>query len=63
MVDLEALAALGREHNVVTAVDSTFASPYLQTPITLGIDIVIHSATSTWKTFHTSLLSRHYLEF
>jgi cystathionine beta-lyase/cystathionine gamma-synthase len=43
IVDLEALANLGKKHNIITMVDSTFASPYNQNPLKHGIDIVIHS--------------------
>jgi len=45
LLDLEALGNIGKKHSIVTAVDSTFASPYNQKPLSLGIDIVIHSAT------------------
>jgi methionine-gamma-lyase len=45
MPDLAALAQLCREAGVVSAVDNTFASPYLCTPATLGFDVVVHSAT------------------
>jgi cystathionine beta-lyase len=44
-VDLAAVAKLGRERRVLTVIDNTFASPINQTPIELGIDIVVHSAT------------------
>jgi methionine-gamma-lyase len=43
--DLSALADLCREAGVVSAVDNTFASPYLCNPVTLGFDVSIHSAT------------------
>jgi methionine-gamma-lyase len=43
--DLAALADLCREAGVVSAVDNTFASPYLCNPVTLGFDVSIHSAT------------------
>ncbi|HTH16638.1 MAG TPA: PLP-dependent aspartate aminotransferase family protein [Magnetospirillum sp.] len=43
--DLAAIAALGEERGVLTVVDSTFASPAIQRPISLGIDVVLHSAT------------------
>jgi cystathionine beta-lyase/cystathionine gamma-synthase len=43
--DLAALADLCREAGVVSAVDNTFASPYLCNPVTLGFDVAIHSAT------------------
>lgn len=45
VIDLEAVGNVGEKHNITTVVDSTFASPYLQNPIKLGIDVVIHSAT------------------
>ena len=45
IIDLKAISALGQKHNVLTAVDNTFASPYLQNPIDLGADIVVHSIT------------------
>jgi methionine-gamma-lyase len=45
IIDLETLAKLGKQHNAITVVDSTFASPYNQNPIKIGIDVVIHSCT------------------
>ena len=45
MPDLAALAELCGEAGVVSAVDNTFASPYLCNPATLGFDVVVHSAT------------------
>ncbi|MGN6360100.1 MAG: trans-sulfuration enzyme family protein [Thermomicrobiales bacterium] len=45
IVDLEALAALGREAGALTVVDNTFASPYCQNPLDWGIDLVVHSTT------------------
>ena len=45
ITDLEACVALAREHNIITVVDNTFSSPYLQRPIELGIDVVFHSMT------------------
>lgn len=45
IVDVQAVAAIAKAKNVLLAVDNTFASPYLQTPIDLGADIVMHSAT------------------
>lgn len=45
IVDIEALAAMGREHGATVAVDNTFATPYLQRPIELGADLVVHSTT------------------
>lgn len=45
IVDIEAICALARERGILTVVDNTFASPYLQNPLDLGADIVLHSAT------------------
>ncbi len=43
--DIEAVATIARERGALVVVDNTFATPYLQQPITLGADIVVHSAT------------------
>ncbi|NTS40644.1 cystathionine gamma-synthase [Flavisolibacter sp. BT320] len=43
--DIEALAAICKEKSLLFCVDNTFASPYLQNPLDLGADIVMHSAT------------------
>jgi len=45
VVDIRAVTALVKDHKVLVAVDNTFASPYLQQPLELGADIVLHSAT------------------
>jgi cystathionine gamma-lyase len=45
IVDLEAVAALARRRGLISVADNTFASPYIQRPIELGIDIVVHSTT------------------
>jgi len=45
LVDLQAVAAIAKEFGLITVADNTFASPFNQKPITLGIDIVMHSAT------------------
>ncbi len=45
ITDIEAVAALGHEHDTTVVVDNTFASPALQTPLSLGADLVVHSAT------------------
>ena len=45
ITDIAAAAAIGRAHNIVTAIDNTFASPINQQPLAHGIDIVVHSAT------------------
>ena len=43
--DIEALSVISKAKNLLLVVDNTFASPYLQNPLTLGADIVMHSAT------------------
>lgn len=45
IVDIAACASIAKAHNLIFAVDNTFASPYLQNPIDLGADIVMHSVT------------------
>lgn len=45
IVDLRALAAIAKERGILSVVDNTFATPYLQRPLELGVDIVVHSAT------------------
>lgn len=45
VVDIAAVAEIGRKHKCLTVVDNTFASPYLQQPLDLGADIVVHSTT------------------
>jgi cystathionine beta-lyase len=45
ILDLEEISSWARKNGVVTVIDNTFASPINQNPITLGIDIVIHSGT------------------
>ncbi len=45
ITDIPAIAKLARQHNVLLAVDNTFMSPFLQRPLELGADIVIHSTT------------------
>jgi cystathionine beta-lyase/cystathionine gamma-synthase len=45
ITDIAAVAAISKAHNLVLCVDNTFASPYLQNPLDLGADIVMHSAT------------------
>lgn len=44
-VDLEALAGIAKRHGRMTAVDNTFATPYLQKPLDMGADFIIHSTT------------------
>ncbi len=45
IVDIESYSQLSKKYNLIFAVDNTFASPYLQNPIDLGADIVMHSVT------------------
>jgi methionine-gamma-lyase len=44
-VDIEALTKLAKQHNMIVAVDNTFATPYLQQPFKYGVDFVVHSTT------------------
>ncbi len=45
IIDISVCAEIAKKHNVILAVDNTFASPYLQNPLDLGADIVMHSVT------------------
>lgn len=45
LADLAAIAALAKKRSIITVADNTFASPYNQRPLELGIDIVVHSTT------------------
>jgi cystathionine gamma-lyase len=45
VIDLEGVAALAKRHGLIAVADNTFASPYIQRPLELGIDIVAHSTT------------------
>ena len=45
ITDLAGIAEIGREKNILTVCDNTFATPYLQNPLDFGIDIVTHSTT------------------
>ena len=45
LVDLEAIAAFAKKHNLISVCDNTFATPILQNPLMLGFDLVTHSAT------------------
>lgn len=44
-VDLPVLAGLGRDRGILTVIDNTFATPLNQTPLALGLDVVVHSGT------------------
>jgi cystathionine gamma-lyase len=45
VVDLEAIASISRDHGALSVCDNTFATPFLQRPLSLGFDLVVHSAT------------------
>ena len=45
ITDLKACSEIAKEHNLILVVDNTFATPYLQKPLDLGADIVLHSVT------------------
>ena len=45
VVDIEALTGIAKSRSLISVVDNTFASPYLQQPLDLGADLVLHSAT------------------
>lgn len=45
ITDIESVARIAKENSIISALDNTFATPYNQQPIKLGIDLVIHSAT------------------
>lgn len=45
IVDIEAISTITKAHGAMLVVDNTFASPYLQNPLDLGADVVLHSAT------------------
>jgi cystathionine gamma-lyase len=45
IIDIEACGKISKQHKIILAVDNTFASPFLQNPLALGADIVMHSVT------------------
>jgi cystathionine gamma-lyase len=45
LIDIKACGAVAASHGLITVVDNTFMSPYLQKPLTLGADVVLHSTT------------------
>jgi cystathionine gamma-lyase len=45
LIDLQAIGEFSRENNLIAVADNTFASPWIQHPVDLGFDIVVHSAT------------------
>jgi methionine-gamma-lyase len=44
-VDMEVLTGIAKQHNLITASDNTFATPYLQQPFRFGVDFIVHSTT------------------
>jgi methionine-gamma-lyase len=56
VADLERLAELGHRHGATMVVDNTFASPYLCTPLSLGADVVVESATK-WLSGHSDVVA------
>ncbi|HEY0677341.1 MAG TPA: cystathionine gamma-synthase [Chitinophagaceae bacterium] len=45
IIDIAGITSIAKKHKIMVAVDNTFATPYLQNPLDLGADIVMHSAT------------------
>ena len=45
VVDIKGIATIAKAHNILTCIDNTFATPYIQTPLDMGVDIVVHSVT------------------
>ena len=45
IIDIQRIAKIAQRHNLLLAVDNTFATPYLQLPLTLGANIIVHSTT------------------
>ena len=45
LIDISAIAKIAKKHKILVVVDNTFATPYLQQPLVLGADIVVHSTT------------------
>ena len=55
IVDIQKITALGKSKNILTVVDNTFASPYLQNPLDMGADFVVHSITK-YLSGHSDLI-------
>jgi cystathionine beta-lyase/cystathionine gamma-synthase len=45
LVEIERLVSIARQHSLITVLDNTFATPWIQQPLTMGCDLVVHSAT------------------
>ncbi|HLS68331.1 MAG TPA: PLP-dependent aspartate aminotransferase family protein [Kiloniellales bacterium] len=56
LVDLEAIAQIGKRHGIITCADNTFASPWNQRPLEMGIDVAMHSATK-YLSGHSDVIS------
>ncbi|CAM3101908.1 trans-sulfuration enzyme family protein [Leuconostoc rapi] len=56
ITDIEAVAKIAQQHHLLSIVDNTFATPYIQRPIALGVDIVVHSA-SKYLGGHSDLIA------
>lgn len=56
ITDIKGAVAIAKENNLISIIDNTFMSPYLQRPIELGIDIVVHSGTK-FLSGHSDVLS------
>ena len=56
LCDLEAIAALAKRRGIVTCADNTFASPFIQRPLELGFDLVVHSTTK-YLNGHSDIVS------
>ena len=56
IADLRKIAALGAKHNLITVADNTFATPWIQRPLELGFDLVMHSATK-YLNGHSDVIS------
>ncbi len=56
LADLTQIAAIGKQHNLITIADNTFATPWIQRPLELGFDIVMHSATK-YLNGHSDVIS------
>ena len=57
VIDIKATAQVAKRHDILLAVDNTFATPYLQRPLDLGADIVMHSATK-FLNGHSDIVGR-----
>ncbi|MGC1183085.1 trans-sulfuration enzyme family protein [Legionella sp.] len=56
LVNLQKIAAIAKRHNLISVVDNTFATPWIQRPIESGFDIVLHSATK-YLNGHSDVIS------